>query len=159
MQLEFLLNGKQVALEGVPAHESLLNLLREHLGVFSVKEGCGVGECGACSVLLNGRVVNSCLTPAWRAAGGEVTTVEGLAPQGRPHPIQEAFLEAGAVQCGFCTPGMVLATQSLLAETPRPTDGQIKTGLAGNLCRCTGYHDVVRAVRKAGRKLRGERTK
>ena len=156
MKLSFYLNGGPVEVDQVPASESLLNLLRHYLDHKGVKEGCGVGECGACTVLLDDLVVNACLTPAWKAAGRQVTTIEGLGSPERPHPIQEAFLEAGAVQCGFCTPGMVLATHGLLARNPRPTEAEIKTALAGNLCRCTGYHDVLRAVRRAARKQRGE---
>ncbi len=155
MTLEFMLNGGPVALDGVPAEESLLDLLRLRLDLKGTKEGCGVGECGACTVLLDGLAVNACLTPAWKAAGRSVTTIEGLSAGDRAHPIQEAFLEAGAVQCGFCTPGLVLATHGLLEQNPDPGEREIKTALAGNLCRCTGYHDIVRAVRRAARKQGG----
>jgi carbon-monoxide dehydrogenase small subunit len=156
MTLSFTLNGRAVSLAGTPAGESLLDLLRMRLGLMGVKEGCGVGECGACTVLLDGRAVNACLTPAWKAAGRTVTTIEGLAQDGRPHPLQEAFVGAGAVQCGFCTPGMILSAASLLEQNPDPSDEEIKTALAGNLCRCTGYHDIVLAVRRGARRLRGE---
>ncbi len=152
MELVFKLNGSEVRLEGVPGEESLLSLLRERLGLLGTKEGCGVGECGACSVLLDGRVVNACLTAAWQAAGREVTTIEGLAPEGELHPLQQAFMEAGAVQCGFCTPGMILAAKDLLDRNPNPDEEAVKTALAGNLCRCTGYHDIIRAVRRAARR-------
>ena len=156
MELQFTLNGRAVALADVPAAESLLDLLRHRLDLKGTKEGCGVGECGACSVLLDGKVVDSCLTPAWKVAGREVTTIEGLAQGGRLHPLQESFLSAGAVQCGFCTPGMILAAKSLIDDNPDPSDEEIKIGLAGNVCRCTGYHDIVLAVRRGARSLRGE---
>ncbi|KMY68079.1 (2Fe-2S)-binding protein [Desulfocarbo indianensis] len=156
MELIFKLNGEEVRLSQVPGEESLLTLLRERLGLTGTKEGCGVGECGACSVLLDGKVVNSCLTAAWQAAGREVTTIEGLAGDEDLHPVQRAFVEAGAVQCGFCTPGMILAAKSLLDQNPDPDEEVIKNALAGNLCRCTGYHDIIRAVRRAGKLLRGE---
>jgi aerobic-type carbon monoxide dehydrogenase small subunit (CoxS/CutS family) len=157
MKLSFTLNGKPVALDEVPGEISLLELLRGRLGLSGTKEGCGVGECGACSVLIDGKVVNSCLTGAWQVLDREVTTIEGIAPDEGLHPIQEAFVESGAVQCGFCTPGMVMTVHDLLSENPNPDDKQIKIALAGNLCRCTGYHDVVAAVNKAARKLEGEK--
>ncbi len=153
MELVFWLNGSEARAEEVPGHWSLLELLRDRFGLLGTKQGCGVGECGACSVLLEGQVVNSCLTPAWRAHGRRVTTIEGLAAGGRPHPLQEAFVAAGAVQCGFCTPGMIMAASDLLAHNPDPDQEQVAGALAGNLCRCTGYHDVVRAVRKAARQM------
>jgi len=156
MKLSFELNGEAISLEDVPGEQSLLELLRDRLGLLGTKEGCGVGECGACSVLLDGKVVNSCLTAAWQVAGRKVTTIEGMARGDELHPLQEAFVEAGAVQCGFCTPGMVMAASDLLSHHPDPGDEQIKQSLAGNLCRCTGYHDIVRAVRKAARQLREE---
>jgi carbon-monoxide dehydrogenase small subunit len=155
-RLEFVLNGERVSLEEVPGHERLLDLLRRRLGLTGTKESCGVGECGACTVLVDGRAVNACLTAAWQVAGREVTTIEGLAPEGRLHPLQEAFLEAGAVQCGFCTPGMILAASDLLAREPDPSRETIRQALAGNLCRCTGYQHIVLAVRRAARRLRGE---
>ena len=143
-------------LSQVPGEESLLNLLRQRLGLLGTKEGCGVGECGACSVLLDGRVINSCLTAAWQVAGRQVTTIEGMAKGGVLHPLQQAFVETGAVQCGFCTPGMIMASQDLLSQDADPSDEAIKTALAGNLCRCTGYHDIIRAVRRAAMRLMGE---
>ena len=157
MDIGFVLNGQHVEVKSANGDLSLLDLLRDRLDLMGTKEGCGVGECGACSVLLDGKVVNSCLTPAGKVAGRKVTTIEGLAGPGRGelHPIQEAFIETGAVQCGFCTPGMILATLSLLSENPDPTDDEIKIALAGNLCRCTGYHDIIRAVRRAAGKMRG----
>lgn len=155
MELTFNLNGNEVRLSEVPGEESLLNLLRRRLGLLGTKEGCGVGECGACSVLLDGRVVNACLTAAWQVAGRAVTTIEGLADGDKLHPLQQAFVETGAVQCGFCTPGMILAAKDLLDQDADPDDEAIKTALAGNLCRCTGYHDILRAVKRAAKHLRG----
>jgi aerobic-type carbon monoxide dehydrogenase small subunit (CoxS/CutS family) len=157
MKLSFTLNQKPISLDEVPGEMSLLELLRSRLGLLGTKEGCGVGECGACSVLLDGQVINSCLTAAWQVMGHEVTTIEGISHGGKLHPIQEAFVESGAVQCGFCTPGMVMSVHDLLSRNPEPSEPEIKTALAGNLCRCTGYHDVVAAVHKAMHKLEGEK--
>jgi len=154
MELRFILNGEEVRLRDVPGEESLLGLLRNHLDMKGTKEGCGVGECGACSVLLDGCVVNACLTAAWQVRDREVITIEGMAKGGTLHPLQEAFLETGAVQCGFCTPGMIMSSADLLRHNPDPEEKEIKTALAGNLCRCTGYHDIVRAVRRAAKRLR-----
>lgn len=149
-------NGKPVDID-VPPNRRLVDLLREDLGLTGTKEGCGEGECGACTVLVNGRPVNSCLVLAPEVSGCEITTIEGLAQNGRLHPLQEAFLEAGAVQCGFCTPGMILAAKALLDVNPNPDDEAIKTAISGNLCRCTGYAKIVAAVRLAAAKLaRGE---
>lgn len=151
MELIFELNGKEVRLPDVPGEESLLDLLRGRLRLMGTKEGCGVGECGACSVLLDGRVVNACLTAAWQAAGREVLTIEGMARGEELHPLQQAFVETGAIQCGFCTPGMIMSAKDLLDRNPEPGDEEIKTALAGNLCRCTGYHDIIRAVKRAAK--------
>ncbi len=129
--------------------ERLLDVLRERLGLTGTKEGCGEGECGACSVLLDGELVNSCLVPVLEAAGCEVTTIEGLAKNGRMHPLQEAFTLAGGAQCGICTPGMILASYQLLERRPHPSDAEIREALAGNLCRCTGYQKIFDAVRQA----------
>lgn len=156
MPLVFTLNGKLVSLEEVPGEATLLEVLRQRLGMLGAKEGCGVGECGACTVLLDGKAVDSCLTAAWQAAGRQVTTVEGLAQGEKLHPMQRGFAETGAVQCGFCTPGMILTSLDLVEREPRPSDPQIRRALAGNLCRCTGYHDVVRAVRRGAKYMRGE---
>lgn len=153
MRLRFTLNGKSVDLEDVPGQETLLELLRRRLGVLGVKEGCGVGECGACTVLVDGQAVDSCLLPAAKVEGRQVLTAEGLAQDGKLHLLQEAFLEAGAVQCGFCTPGMLMSSWALLSKTPHPDEGQIKEALEGNLCRCTGYQDILEAVRLAAAKL------
>jgi carbon-monoxide dehydrogenase small subunit len=129
--------------------ESLLYALREQLAYPGAKNACEQGECGSCSVLLDGTLVCACLVLAAQADGHEVTTIEGLAPGAGLHPVQEAFIEAGAVQCGFCTPGLVVATADLLARTPDPTDDEIREALSGNLCRCTGYEKIFAAVRLA----------
>ncbi|MBU1274507.1 MAG: (2Fe-2S)-binding protein [Proteobacteria bacterium] len=156
MPLEFTLNGQKVSLEDVPGEATLLEVLRQRLGMLGAKEGCGVGECGACTVLLDGKAVNGCLTAAWQAAGRQIATVEGLAQGDELHPMQRGFVETGAVQCGFCTPGMILTSLDLVEQEPVPGDQQIRRALAGNLCRCTGYHDVVRAVRRGAKYMRGE---
>jgi len=133
----------------VESRTTLLQLLREHLGLTGTKEGCSEGECGACSVILNGRLVDSCLIFALEANGGQVETIEGLAAHGELHPVQKAFIECGGVQCGFCTPGMIMASKALLDHTPNPTEDQIRRALGGNLCRCTGYAKIIDAVQAA----------
>ncbi len=133
----------------VPAERTLLEVLRRDLGLSGTKEGCDVGECGTCTVLLDGLPVRACLTLAVDVRGRAVTTVEGLAAGGRLHPLQEAFAREGAVQCGFCTPGMLLVAKALLDEVPRPTEEDVRQAVAGNLCRCTGYAKIVAAVRAA----------
>lgn len=151
-QFNLKINGKEVKVEA-PAGITLLELLREYLGLTGTKEGCGVGECGACTVLLDGVPVDSCLLPAAKAEGREVTTIEGLAEGEKLHPLQEAFITEGAVQCGFCTPGMIMSAKALLDREPHPTREQIKEAISGNLCRCTGYAQIVRAVEKAAEAL------
>ena len=146
--IEFQVNGASHRVQAYPM-ERLLDVLRERLGLTGTKEGCGEGECGACSVLLDGELVNSCLIPVLQAAGGEIVTVEGLAKNGRLHPLQQAFANSGGAQCGICTPGMIMASYQLLERYPHPTDEQIRVGLAGNLCRCTGYQKIFEAVRQA----------
>ncbi len=147
--IKFNLNGESVELEIEP-NLTLLQMLRDKLELTGTKEGCGMGECGACTVLINGKTVNSCIFPAMEAEGKSVTTIEGLADsQGNLHPIQKAFIENGAVQCGFCSPGMVLSAKALLDENPKPTEEEIRHGIAGNLCRCTGYFQVVQAIKAA----------
>src|SRR4030042_200713 len=144
--VHFHLNGESVEVEIEP-HLTLLQLLRDKLELTGTKEGCGMGECGACTVLLDGKMVNSCIFPAMEVDGKSVITIEGLTDaQGSLHPIQKAFIELGAVQCGFCTPGMVLAAKSLLDENPKPTEEEIRHGIAGNLCRCTGYVQIIQAI-------------
>ena len=145
----FNLNGESVQVEIEP-HLTLLQLLRDKLELTGTKEGCGMGECGACTVLLDGKTVNSCIFPAIEVDGKSVTTIEGLTDaQGNLHPIQKAFIEYGAIQCGFCTPGMVLSAKALLDENPKPTEAEIRTGIAGNLCRCTGYLQIFQAIKAA----------
>ncbi len=134
---------------------SLLGFLRDDLGLTGTKEACAEGECGACSVLLEGRLVASCLIFAVEADGKSITTVEGLAAHGAPHPLQQAFVEHGAVQCGFCIPGMIMAAKSLLDHNPHPTEAEIRRGISGNLCRCTGYQKIVRAIAAAADKMVG----
>jgi carbon-monoxide dehydrogenase medium subunit len=146
------LHGQPVRVQ-VPANASLLTVLRDRLELTGTKEGCGVGECGACSVLLDGRLVNSCLTLAAQASGRNVTTIEGIrGPDGGPNDLQQAFIDQGAVQCGFCIPGMVLAGEALLATNPQPTRAEIRQAIAGNLCRCTGYQQIVDAIEATARK-------
>lgn len=143
--ISFTLNGSPTTIDAPPMTR-LLDLLREHLHLTGTKEGCGEGECGSCSVLLNGDLVNSCLVPSLQVEGATVTTIEGLGQSAHLHPIQQCFLEQGGAQCGICTPGMILATQHLLNKHPQPTLTQIKEGLSGNLCRCTGYMRIFEAV-------------
>ncbi len=146
------INGQTQTIEAPPM-KRLLDVLREDLHLTGAKEGCGEGECGSCSVLLNGELVNSCLIPILQAEGAHITTIEGIAPLCGPdeklHPIQQCFLEQGGAQCGICTPGMILATHHLLEKYPQPTLLQIQEGLAGNLCRCTGYTRIFAAVQAA----------
>ena len=145
VELNLTVNGESTSLEVAP-HATLLDVLRENLELTGTKYGCGEGECGACSVLLDGKVVNSCLVLALECEGATVLTIEGLAREGVLHPIQQAFVDQGAVQCGFCTPGMIMAAYALLQENPSPTAEQVTRGLEGNLCRCTGYRKIVDAV-------------
>lgn len=137
----------------VKPHQTLLDILRDNLQLTGTKEGCGLGECGACTVLMNGKPVNSCLILALEADGAEILTIEGLAQEGNLHPVQKAFVEKGAIQCGFCTPGMVMATVELLNENPKPSKEEIRKGLIGNLCRCTGYIKIIEAVEEAAQKM------
>jgi len=148
--ISFTVNSKPAAIDAWPM-ERLLDVLRDH-GLTGVKEGCGEGECGACSVLLDGELVNSCLVPAAQAAGTRITTIEGVADGDKLHAVQQAFIEFGGAQCGICTPGMVLAAIRLLEQTPQPTDADIRFALAGNLCRCTGYTKIFQAVLEACKK-------
>jgi carbon-monoxide dehydrogenase small subunit len=148
MTLTFRVNGKPVSVEA-PALRRLVDILRDDLGLTGTKEGCGEGECGACSVIMNGKVVLSCLVPAMKLQGADITTIEGLGTAGRLHPLQSAFMEEGAVQCGFCTPGMIMAAEELLGRELSPTRETVRAALAGNLCRCTGYEKIFRAVEKA----------
>ncbi len=145
MTVRFTLNGDPVSTEA-PGSRRLLDVLREDLRLMGTKEGCGEGECGACSVLIDGQVVNSCLVAAGQVEGCDVLTVEGLAAGDDLSPLQQAFIERGAAQCGICTPGMLLAAHALLQENPRPSANDVRIGLAGNLCRCTGYTKIIEAV-------------
>ena len=135
---------------------SLLNALRDEVGLTGAKEGCGTGDCGSCSVMLNDKVTTSCLVFAPEADGATILTVEGLADSGQLHPLQQCFLEGAALQCGICTPGFLIAAKALLDKNPDPTETEIRYALAGNLCRCTGYDKIIRAVQEAARELRGQ---
>lgn len=148
-----ILNGETVKVSVTPS-AMLLDVLRSELGLTGTKEACGRGECGACTVLLEGKAVSSCITPAMKAMNKEVVTIEGLRSPAGLHPIQKAFIERGAVQCGFCTPGMILSAKALLDENPTPTEEEVKVGLSGNLCRCTGYVKIVEAVLSVAEKMR-----
>ncbi len=145
-------NGTSYPVEIEPQW-TLLRVLREELGLTGTKEGCGAGDCGACTVLIDGQAINSCLYLAIRAEKKKIVTIEGLSQNGRLHPLQQAFIDAGAVQCGFCTPGMILRAHSLLNEIPRPDEDQIRKSISGNLCRCTGYVKIVKAIQEASRVL------
>ncbi len=152
-QIKVKVNGDSYQIE-VPDHRTLLDFLRQNLELMGTKSGCETGDCGACTVLLNGKAVNSCLVLAVEADGQEVLTVEGLAAQTQAlHPLQEAFVEHGAIQCGYCTSGMLLSAKALLDEVRRPTEDEIKEALAGNLCRCTGYYSIIEAVKAAAEKM------
>jgi aerobic-type carbon monoxide dehydrogenase small subunit (CoxS/CutS family) len=148
MTVIFTLNGQEVTYHG-PGSARLLDVLRDEFGLTGTKEGCGKGECGACSVLLDDSVVNSCLILVSQVHKRVIVTIEGLEKDGILDPVQQAFIDEGAVQCGFCIPGMILSVKSLLKDTPQPTEDDIKKGLAGNLCRCTGYHKIIAAVQRA----------
>ena len=147
-EIAFTVNGERKTVLAFPM-ERLLDVLRQQLGLTGAKEGCGEGECGSCSVLMDGTLVNSCMVPVLQAEGASIVTIEGLAAGAQLQTLQQAFLECGGAQCGICTPGMILAASHLLNKNPRPTLEEIKEGLSGNLCRCTGYLQVVEAVSKA----------
>ncbi len=144
--ITFTLNGSEVTVE-IKDHWTLLHLLREKLGMLGTKEGCGSGECGACTVIVDGVAVNACLYLAAEATGRTIETIEGLAStDGTLHPIQQAFVDKGGIQCGFCSPGMIMSAKALLDENPSPKEAEIKEGIAGNLCRCTGYVQIIDAI-------------
>ncbi len=151
IQLRFTLNGKWVEVS-VPAHWTLLTLLREKLGLTGTKEGCGIGECGACTVLLDGVPVHSCLLLAPKVEGRELQTIEGLGSRESLHPLQQSFIDHGAVQCGFCTPGILMSSKALMEKNPRPTREEVKEAISGHLCRCTGYHQIFEAIEAVSRK-------
>jgi len=139
----------------VEPNETLLEVLRNRLGLTGAKEGCGVGDCGTCTVLVDGKAVNSCLMLCVAVDGREITTIEGIASEGKLHPIQKAFIDEGAIQCGYCTPGMVLSAKALLEENPGPTEEEVKMAIAGNLCRCTGYKRIINAIQTAAGRFDG----
>ncbi len=147
IKVSFKLNGKQVELETKP-NRRLLDILREDLGLTGTKEGCSIGECGACTVIVNGRAVNSCLVLVGEVNRSEIITIEGIAQNGKLHPLQENFLKYGAVQCGFCTPGMIVSAYALLMNSHNPDEEEIKEAIAGNLCRCTGYKQIIEAIKQ-----------
>ena len=155
MQIEFVVNGKTERLD-VPGGKRLLDVLREDLHLTGVKEGCGEGECGACTVLMDGEAVHSCMVLAGQLTGHTVTTIEGLEEDGRLGVLQNAFVEQGAVQCGYCTPGMIMSAAGLLNRTPDPTEEEIRVALSSNICRCSGYVQIVAAVKAAAEVLRQE---
>jgi carbon-monoxide dehydrogenase small subunit len=156
LEVELLVNGKKEKIK-IQSNVTLLHLLREELMLTGTKEGCGIGQCGACTVLLDGRAVNACLVLAADVQGKEVWTIEGLAQHGELHPLQKALIELNAIQCGFCTPGMVMVTVALLKENPHPTLDEVKEAIKGNFCRCTGYKKILEAIQQGadeiGRKV------
>ncbi len=154
MMIKFTLNGQLVEVSSDPSRR-LLDVLRQDFSLIGVKEGCGEGECGACSILFNHHVVNSCLLPLGNVMNQDIITIEGFKTTARYQAIEQAYIDAGAVQCGFCTPGMVMATESLLHLNPTPTDAEIRIALSGNLCRCTGYNMIVEAVKLASERGKG----
>ncbi|RPJ09782.1 MAG: (2Fe-2S)-binding protein [Deltaproteobacteria bacterium] len=143
--IKFTLNGSPVE-ESAPPHWTLLRLLREKLGLTGTKEGCGIGECGSCTVLLDGMPVHSCLLLVPKVEGREVQTIEGLGNRESLHPLQQSFIDHGAVQCGFCTPGILMSSKALLEDNPDPSSEEIKEAISGHLCRCTGYHQIIEAI-------------
>ena len=155
--VELTINGDRRSV-GVPTHFTLLEALRYSLGLTGSKQGCDKGDCGACTVVLDGKAVLSCITPVWEAEGKQVVTVEGLAHPGRLHPLQDAFDEYGAAQCGFCTPGILMSAYALLEENPNPTRQEIKQAISGNLCRCTGYTKIYEAIERAAQAARAPQT-
>ena len=155
MKIEFVVNGKTQRMD-VPGGKRLLDVLREDLHLTGAKEGCGEGECGACTVLMDGEAVHSCMVLAGQLTGHTVTTIEGLEEDGRLGVLQNAFVEQGAVQCGYCTPGMIMSAAGLLNRTPDPTEEEIRVALSGNICRCSGYVQIVAAVKAAAQVLRQE---
>ena len=148
------INGQAYDISTV-SNETLLDFLRYRLGLVGTKSGCETGDCGACTVIVDGKAVNSCLVLAVESNGASITTIEGISSNGQLHPLQQTFIDYGGVQCGFCTPGMIMAAKSLLDEDPNPTEDDVRFALAGNLCRCTGYVSILKAVAAAGKTLRG----
>lgn len=156
--IKFTINGEQVSLE-VAADETALQAIRGGLNLKGTKEGCGIGECGACTIVVDGKSMNACLMLAAQLQGREVLTVEGLAKNSELHPIQQAFMDHHAVQCGFCTPGLLMSSHALLEENPNPDRQEIRDGIAGNLCRCTGYQQIVTSIEAAAQRLGKEKAK
>ncbi len=154
-QIRLIVNGKSYKIS-IPPWRTLLEVIREDLKLTGTKEGCGLGECGACTVIMDGRTVNSCLVLAAEADGGQITTIEGLTDGDKLHPIQQAFVDHGGLQCGFCTPGMVMSAKALLDENPTPTEDEIKRGIAGNLCRCTGYTKIIESIKAVAEDMGGK---
>jgi carbon-monoxide dehydrogenase small subunit len=152
--IQLTINGEPVE-AAVEPNQTLLQFLRDDLGLTGTKHGCGLGDCGACTVIVDGKPINSCLVLAVQAAGREVLTIEGLAENGKLHPVQQAFVDKGAIQCGFCSPGMILSAKALLDANPKPTEHEIRTAISGNLCRCTGYQKIVEAVQEAVKTIEG----
>ena len=157
MKINFTLNKNKVTAE-VESIERLIDLLRNKFNLMGTKEGCSIGECGACTIFMGGKAVNSCLILAEQIDGSEIVTIEGIADGEKLHPIQDNFIKAGAIQCGFCTPGMVISSYELLNEKPDPTEDEIKEAIAGNLCRCTGYKQIIDAVKISARQMRETKT-
>ena len=153
--MRFDING-MIYEEEIDHRRTLLEVLRENFGLLGTHKGCDEGQCGACTVLVEGKAVNSCLVLAASVQGKKITTIEGLAQGEKLHPIQEAFVETGAIQCGFCTPGMIMVTKAFLDRNPDPTEEEAKRAISGNLCRCTGYYQIIEAVMKAAEKMRKE---
>lgn len=154
-RVRFRVNGQDIELDIEPM-ATLLDILREQLGLTGTKKGCGAGDCGACTVIMDKKAILSCLTPAMQVTGREITTVEGLSRNGELHPLQEAFIECGAVQCGFCTPGMLLSAKALLDQNPSPTQEEVRMAISGNLCRCTGYKKIIDAIMLASKRMKDE---
>lgn len=152
MEIRFKLNHNNITIVVEP-NMRLLDLLRNKFNLTGTKEGCSIGECGACTVIMNGKAVNSCLVLAGQCEGANIVTIEGIEKEGKLHPLQENFLKSGAVQCGFCTPGMIMSAYALLLENPNPTEEEIKEAIAGNLCRCTGYKQIIDSVEKSAREI------
>lgn len=153
--IKLTINGESVE-AAVEPNKTLLHFLREDLGLTGTKHGCGLGDCGACTVIMDGKAVNSCLVLAIQAQGKDILTIEGLAVDGRLHPLQQAFVDKGAIQCGFCSPGMILSAKAFLDTNPKPTELEIRTAISGNLCRCTGYQKIVEAIESAAERLKPE---
>ncbi len=153
IEINLTVNKKHYTLSVNPL-KPLINVIREDIGLTGTKSGCGKGECGACTLLLNGKPVTSCIIPAAQANNADIVTIEGIGSEEKLHPIQEAFVEEGAVQCGFCTPGMIISSYALLKKNSNPAEDEIKEAISGNLCRCTGYTKIIQAVKKASKKMR-----